>query len=58
MGDMTVTLNGVTIQRCGWCNMFHVGACPVVQEIEYFPNGTIKRVVYREATPTPESTNG
>ena len=33
------------VGACGWCSNNHTGQCPRVQEIEYHPNGTVKRVV-------------
>lgn len=33
--------------QCGHCGMFHSsGACPRVKAIEYYPDGSIKRVEY------------
>lgn len=46
---------------CGFCGYWHgnSGPCPNVEEIEYFPNGTVKR--YRLRSPFPgvptETTN-
>ena len=36
-------------QGCAFCGneMGHLGMCPKVREIEYHPNGTIKRVVMK-----------
>lgn len=36
----------------GWCphcgrNVAHFGPCPNIAAIEYYPNGTIKRIEYR-----------
>ena len=32
--------------QCGHCGNFHQGTCPRIKEIEYWPDGTVKRVVY------------
>jgi len=42
----TITTGGSAWVQCGHCGNFHQGACPRVKEIEYWPNGTIKRVRY------------
>lgn len=33
---------------CPFCGSWHIGRCPQIAEIEYHPNGTIKRVRYVE----------
>lgn len=33
---------------CSYCGYIHFGFCPRIEEIEYYPNGTIKRVRLRE----------
>ncbi len=34
---------------CEWCGQKHPGqACPLVKEIEYYPDGQIKRVIFWE----------
>ena len=43
----------VTATRCPWCstqasNVFHTGPCPRVQAVEYYQNGTVKRVEFFE----------
>ena len=32
--------------HCGWCGDWHSGRCPRVRAIEYWPNGTVKRVEF------------
>jgi hypothetical protein len=32
---------------CAYCGLHHDTVCPRIQEIEYHPNGTLKRVVLR-----------
>jgi len=45
---MTVTtLTFPTIYQCGFCNAYHTGVCPQIEEIEYHENGMIKRVKLR-----------
>ena len=36
--------------QCRYCGHFHGVRCPEVKAIEYFPDGTVKRVEY--VTPT------
>lgn len=33
---------------CGYCGLIHLGGgrCPSVKAIEYYPNGTVKRVEF------------
>lgn len=33
---------------CRYCGSWHQGVCARIEEIEYFANGTIKRVKLRE----------
>lgn len=49
---MTTTLN--LAGSCPHCSgpynqIVHTGPCPRIKSIEYHPNGTIKRVEYRDA---------
>jgi len=30
--------------------IIHNGICPKIKEIEYYPNGTVKRTVFKEAS--------
>ena len=34
--------------RCQWCDSRkkHKGMCPAVREIQYYSNGTVKRVIF------------
>lgn len=34
------------IITCGHCGMIHSAICPRIKSIEYYPNGTIKKVEY------------
>jgi hypothetical protein len=36
---------------CGHCGHYHGRLCPSVKAIEYYPDGGIKRVEYRDANP-------
>jgi len=38
-----------TTGHCGWCGCWHNGRCPDVEEIEYYENGSVKRVRFRDA---------
>jgi hypothetical protein len=33
-------------RQCGWCGMIHGPTCPRIKAIEYYPNGTVKRVEF------------
>ena len=38
-------------ERCGWCSsetskVYHTGYCPQVKAIEYYPDGSVKRVEF------------
>ena len=37
-----------TTPTCLHCGMWHTGPCPRIKSIEYFPNGTVKRVEYHD----------
>ena len=34
------------IEKCIFCRGMHMGRCPIVKSVEYFPNGTVKKVEY------------
>lgn len=34
--------------NCGYCGSIHSGFCSRIKEIEYYPDGTVKRVVIRD----------
>lgn len=41
--------------RCEWCSqgattVYHYGPCPCIASVEYFPDGTVKRVEFRDST--------
>lgn len=49
---MSQTSGVGTCQHCG-ANVIHSGACPRIKAIEYFPDGTMKRVEYHDWLHTP-----
>lgn len=51
---MLNTTTAVTEPGCPYCSrdgvtIYHVGGCPRIRSVEYYPDGTIKRVEYAEA---------
>lgn len=34
--------------NCRYCGNIHTGLCPLIKEIEYYPNGAIKKVILTE----------
>lgn len=34
------------LKKCPFCSQIHEGQCPIVKSVEYYPNGTIKKVEY------------
>jgi len=43
---------------CAYCGMTHVGTCPRVKSMEYFPDGRVKRVEFHELRPHAGPTYG
>lgn len=41
------------LDTCPHCGNAHSGQCPRVKAIEYYPDGKIKRVEYKEDAPVP-----
>lgn len=39
-----------SFQYCGHCGCWHQGACPRIKTIEYYPNGTIKKIEYHSSS--------
>jgi hypothetical protein len=35
---------------CPHCHQYHTGICPYVKAIEYYPDGTVKRIEYHNNT--------
>ena len=47
----------ISSQPCPWCStkfsqIYHSGPCPNVEEIEFFENGTLKRIKFRNPSAT------
>lgn len=40
----------VQLSTCRWCGCSHDGMCPRVKTIEYYRNGSVKRVEFHEPT--------
>ena len=38
--------------KCMFCGAYHTGVCPEVAEIEYYTDGSVKRVVFRPRAPS------
>lgn len=36
------------LDYCGHCGAWHQGQCPRIKSIEYWPDGTIKKVEYHD----------
>ena len=34
------------VEECPFCGLYHNGRCRQIKSIEYFANGTIKKIVY------------
>lgn len=56
---LTIDTTGKSTQECGHCGGWHQGACPRVKAVEYYRDGTVKRVEYHDQQPvvwpiTPE----
>ncbi len=43
---------GSNVTGCFYCGLVHNTVCPRIEEIEYYPNGTTKRVKLRTDTYT------
>ena len=39
-------LDNKIFKTCPYCGMFHIGRCPALRSIEYYPDGTVKKIVY------------
>jgi hypothetical protein len=39
------------VHECGHCGMWHAGPCARIKAMEYYPDGTMKRVEYYDARP-------
>lgn len=38
---------------CQWCGRTHLGVCPSIDVLEYWPNGAIRRVRFRGGEARP-----
>ena len=38
---------------CSYCGYYHEGTCPRVEELEYYPDGALKRVRLRPEPASP-----
>lgn len=45
MTSTTITITPCTCEHCG---VGHIGTCPRIKAIEYYENGSVKRVELRE----------
>lgn len=43
--------------KCRYCGGFHMAKCPLVRAIEYFPDGTVKKVEFHAPEPIPIETS-
>lgn len=43
---MMTPVGDVTHNGCAYCGMMHIGVCIRVKSIEYFPDGTTKKVEF------------
>lgn len=50
---MTTTVN---VTPCPHCGMLHGGICHLVKAIEYYPDGTVKRIEFKGPADYPQAT--
>jgi len=43
---------------CSYCGSYHVGVCPRIKSIEYYANGTVKRVELHGQPPAALADDG
>ena len=53
LDDIRVINTNPNLKPCPYCShdgckVYHYGVCPKVKAIEYYPDGTIKRIEYKE----------
>lgn len=54
---MTATNSFGQLQQCGHCGMYHTDTvCPKIKSIEYFDNGRVKKVEYKDESISPMET--
>lgn len=44
----------VDVRECQWCGVHHGPHCPLVKSIEYFQDGTVKRVEFLTPADYPQ----
>ncbi len=42
---------GITRDICSYCGWIHDGICPRIEEIEYYPDGAIKKISFKKYVP-------
>ena len=48
---MCETTNAYINVGCSYCGYIHNGTCPRIEEIEYYPDGIVKKVKFKQETP-------
>jgi hypothetical protein len=48
---MAMTAGGAAMQMCRWCGLMHGHVCPYVKALDFYPDGTVKRVEFFQETP-------
>ena len=51
--DLSKTTAGINPEPCPWCSkglgpVYHSGKCPKVKSVEYYPNGSVKKIEFKE----------
>ncbi len=36
------------VHWCKYCGKYHCSTCPRIESIEYYPNGTVKKIVFKQ----------
>ena len=53
---MTETAYAGKPTPCQWCGLIHTASfCPMVKALEYYPDGTLKRVELKTAADYPQA---
>jgi hypothetical protein len=50
--NATVNSAGVVRQPCQHCGMIHATTCPKIKAIEYYQDGSTKRIEFHDLVPT------
>lgn len=40
--------------QCGWCGAHHTGSCPRVKSLEFYPDGSVRRVEFHVVGDVPK----